>query len=156
MAVDRNTIVTLNKKAEGWFLHRKKSCIFAMKLFGRWLKSSRKLVKHATDQVGGENEQTEWSVWWKIKRYERKVEKEFTSFCCKNGCSSRNQSNFNASNPQIRPQNQSLQNAEKAWTFNHSWTDETWQMSTHWISWKTERCPIWCSMMKINLTFNNA
>ena len=39
------------------------------------------------------------------EKYKRKVEKEFMSFCCKNGGRSRNQSNFNASNPQRRPQN---------------------------------------------------
>ena len=37
------------------------------------------------------------------EKYEGKVEKEFSSVCCKNGCRSRNQSNFNASNPQRRP-----------------------------------------------------
>ena len=50
---------------------------------------------------------------------------------CKNGCRSRNLSNYNATNPQRRPQNLSLQNSEKAWTFNRSWTYEIWQMSTH-------------------------
>ena len=38
-------------------LASRKSCIFAVKLFGRWLKSSGKLVKHATDQTRAENEQ---------------------------------------------------------------------------------------------------
>ena len=48
------------------------------------------------------------------EKYEGKIEKEFSSFCCKNGCRSRNQLNFKALNPQRRPQNLSLQNAEKA------------------------------------------
>ena len=29
-------------------------------------------------------------------------------------------------------------------------------VNTFWISWKKERCPIWCSLMRRNLTFSNA
>ena len=47
-------------------LASRKSCIFAVKLFGRWLKSSRKLVKK-TYQARAENGQFERSVWWKIR-----------------------------------------------------------------------------------------
>ena len=82
-----------------------------------------------------------------FEKYKVKVEKEFTSFCWKNGCRSRNQSNFNASNPQRWPQNISLQNAEKAWTFNHSWTYETWKMSIQQILMKDGTVP--------NLVFND-
>ena len=38
-----------------------------MKLFVRWLKSSRKLVKHATDLARAENKQSGWRVRWKIR-----------------------------------------------------------------------------------------
>ena len=62
MAVDRNRIVTLHKKMRV-ILAARKSCIFAVKMFGRRFKSSRKLVKHATDQARAENEQSEQSVW---------------------------------------------------------------------------------------------
>ena len=36
------------------------------------------------------------------EKSEEKVEKEFASFCCKNSCRSRNQSNFNASKEDLR------------------------------------------------------
>ena len=61
MAVDINTIVTLYKKGESNFCISK-SYIFAV-LFIMLLKSSRKLVKRATDQARAENEQSEQSVW---------------------------------------------------------------------------------------------
>ena len=51
MAVDRNTIVTLHKNVKV-ILAQRKSCIFALKLFGRRLKNSRKLVKHARPGQG--------------------------------------------------------------------------------------------------------
>ena len=123
MAVGRNTILTLHKKVRIIFASWK-SCIFTMKLFGRWLESSRKLVKHATDQARQKTNSPNKAL---CEKYVWKAEKEFPSFCFGN----RNQSNFKALNPQRRPQNLSLQNAEKAWIFNHSWTYETWQMSTH-------------------------
>ena len=67
-------------------------------------------MKHATDQAMAEmNSPNEVSG----EKYAGKVE-EFMLFCCKNGCRGRNQSNFNALNPHRRPQNLSLQNAEKA------------------------------------------
>ena len=66
MAVDRNRIVTLHKKVRV-ILAARKSSIFAVKLFGRRFKSSRKLVKHAIDQARAENEQSERSVWWNIR-----------------------------------------------------------------------------------------
>ena len=124
MAVDRNT---LYKKFESNSCIVKKlhiRCVTVWKV----VKSSRKLVKHATDQAMAEmNSPNEVSG----EKYEGKVEKEFMLFCWKNGGRGRNQSNFNALNPQRRPQNLSLQNAEKAWTFNHSWTYKTWEMSIH-------------------------
>ena len=95
MAVGRNTIVTFYTKGESNSCIAKKLHI-RLKLFGRWLKSLRKLMKHATGQARAENEQSEQASG---EKYEVTVEKEFTLFCPKNGCRSRNQSNFNASNP---------------------------------------------------------
>ena len=46
-----------------------------------------------------------------VEKYEGNVEKEFTFFCFKNGFRSKNQSNFNASNPQRRHQNLSFRDA---------------------------------------------
>ena len=97
MAVYRNIIVTLHKKGES------NSCI-AKRLHIR-RETVWKVVKkfketgEACNRLGqGRNEQSELSVWY--EGHEGKVEKEFTSFCYKkNGCRSRNQSNFNASNP---------------------------------------------------------
>ena len=66
MAVDRNTIITLNKKSESNSCIAKKLHI-PLETVWRWLKSSRKLVQHATDQAKAENEQSERSVWWKIR-----------------------------------------------------------------------------------------
>ena len=142
MAVDRNTILTIHKKIESnscivkrlhirretvWKVVKKFKAPFISLTDERCNrpKTTCLLPCHQTGQKT--NSPNEASG----EKYEWKVEKEFTSFCCKNGSRSRNRSNFNASNPQRRPLNQSLQNEEKAWTFNHSWIYETLQMSTH-------------------------
>ena len=123
MAVDRNTIVTLHKKGESKKLHIRRETVWKVV----------KKVKETVDTCNRPGQGRKRTVRTKllVKNTREKLRKEFTSFCCNNGCRSRNQSNFNASNPQRKPQNLSLQNTEKAWTFNHSWTYETWQMSTH-------------------------
>ena len=109
MAEDRNTTVT-NKKSES------NSC-FSEKLHIRretvW-KVVKKFKETGNMQPTWPGQKTNSQNEASGENYEGKIEKEFTSFCCKNGCRSRNQSNVNASNPQRRPQNQSLQNAEKA------------------------------------------
>ena len=100
------------------------------------LKSSRKLVKHATSQVKVENEQSEPSIWWKIWR---KVEKKFMSFCCKNGSvkllcvkSSKKTSEPNLTKCRKGMNFQPLMNI---WDLA--------DVNTFWISWKMEWCPIW-------------
>ena len=139
MAVDRNTIVTLHKKVDS------NSCI-AKKLH---IKSETvwKVVKKFKETGETCNRRGQGRKWSpnnaSSEKYEGKDEKEFTLSYCKNGCRSRNQLNFNALNPQRRPQNLSLQNAEKAWTFNHSWMYETWQMQRHSESYEDGMVPYW-------------
>ena len=62
MAVDRNTIVTLHKKGASNSCIMKKLHICSETVW-KVVKSSRKLVKHATDQARAENKQSEQSIW---------------------------------------------------------------------------------------------
>ena len=58
MTLDRNTIVTLHKKGHS-NSSIARSCIFAVKRFARWEKSSIRQGKYAIDQVRVENIQSE-------------------------------------------------------------------------------------------------
>ena len=111
MAVDRDTILTIHKRGES------NSCI-AKKLHIR-SETVWKVVKNIKEtgercnRPGQGRKRTASPNEASGEKCKGKVEKEFTSFCCKSSCRSRNQPNFNASNPHIRPQNLALQNAKK-------------------------------------------
>ena len=131
MAVDRNTIGTLHKKSES------NSCITKkLHIHRETVWKVVKKFKETGETCNWPGQGRKWMFRTKhlVKNMREKLRRNSHHSAAKNGCRSRNPSNFNASNPQRRPQNLSLQNAEKTSTFNHSWTYETWQMSTHYES----------------------
>ena len=116
------------------------------------LKSSRRLVKHATDQARAENEQLERRVWWK---YKGKVVREFTSFCSKMGAESAlSQLQCIKSSKTSEPILTKCRKGMKFQPLMNKWnlTD----INTFGISWKTAWCIIWCSLMRRKLMFSNA
>ena len=97
MAVDRNTIVTIYKKGES------NSCI-AKKLHicHETVWKVVKKFKETGETCNWPGQGRKWPFRTKhlVKNMREKLRRN--SYWCKNGCRSRNKSNFNASNPQRR------------------------------------------------------
>ena len=111
MAVDRNTIVTA-KKCIAKKLHIRRETLWkVVKKF--------KETGETCNQPGQGRKLTDRRKRL-VKNTREKLRRNSRRSAAKNGCRSRNQPNINESNPQRRPQNLFLQNAEKASTFNHS------------------------------------
>ena len=62
MAVDRETIVSLQKRVRG-IRPSQKSFKFVVKRFGKWSKSSGRQARHPIDRARAERKQFEPSEW---------------------------------------------------------------------------------------------
>ena len=134
MADDRNTIVTHHKKGES------NSCI-EKKLHVRsetvW--KVVKIFKETGETCNRPGQGRKRTV--RTKRQVNNTREKLRRNSRRSAAKLLQKQDFNESNPQEDLGNLSLQNAEKAWTFNHSWRYETWQMWTHSNLMKDETVP---------------
>ena len=154
MTVDRNTIVTLHKKKVRVILASQKSCIFALKLLGRWLKEFKETGETCNRPGQGRKRTVRRKRLVKIMREKLR----------RNSCRSVEKWLQKQESVKLQCVESSKMTSEPILTkyrkgMNFQRLMNIWDLTdvnTFWISWKMEQWIIWCSLMRRNLTHNNA